>query len=56
MLFLVIKRIGESHHFNTYGWKLGKHKYMSEEELHDVECEVIFDMKIDQRYAFKVLF
>lgn len=56
MLLLWVSRIGESHHFNTYGYKMGKHRYMSEDQLHDVESEVIFNMSIDQKHAFKVLF
>lgn len=56
MLFLIVKRVGETHHFNTYGFKFGKYNYISEEQLSDVQSEVIFDMKRHQRYAFKVLF
>jgi hypothetical protein len=56
MLFLLVERIGDTHRFNTYGYKFGKHKYMSEDQLSDVESEVIFGMKIDQKYAVKVLF
>ncbi len=56
MLILFVSRVGKTHHFNTYGYKIGKHKYMSEDQLNDVQNEVIFDMKIDQKHAFKVVF
>lgn len=56
MLFLFVSRVGDTHHFNTYGYKIGKHKYMSEDQLNDVQNEVIFDMKIDQKHAFKIVF
>lgn len=56
MLLLWVSRIGDTHRFNTYGYKMGKHKYMSEDQLHDIESVVIFGMSIDQKHAFKVLF
>ena len=56
MLVLWVRRIGQTNLFNTYGVKIGKYKYMTDEKVDDISREIIFDMKLNQHFGWKLLF
>jgi len=56
MLLLWVRRIGQTNLFNTYGVKIGKYKYMTDEKVDDISREIIFDMKLNQHFGWKLLF
>jgi hypothetical protein len=56
MLLLWVRRIGETNLFNTYGVKIGKYKYMTDEQIDDISKEVIFNMRMNQHFKWKLLF
>ena len=56
MLVLWGRRIGKTNLFNTYGVKIGKYKYMTDEKVDDISRGIIFDMKLNQHFGLKLLF
>ena len=56
MLVLLVRRIGQTNLFNTYGVKIGKYKYMTDEKVDDISRGIIFDMKLNQHFGWKLLF
>ena len=56
MLVLWVRRIGQTNLFNTYGVRIGKYKYMTDEKVDDISREIIFDMKLNQHFGWKLLF
>lgn len=55
MLLIWVRRVGDTNVFNTYGYKAGKYKYMSENSLTDIYGEMIFNMKMNQHFKWRFL-